>query len=382
MAEVTAGVRQSGVREQRATALIFLATGFCIAVWAPLIPFAKARLGIDEAQVGLLLFCLGFGSILAMPITGVMTTRYGCRAIILGGGVLFAASLPLLAIAPSIVTLAISLAIFGAAIGTVDVAMNIQAVMVEKDSGRTMMSGFHGLYSLGGIVGAGGASGLLMLGLTPLGASVSFGALALLVLAVSFTGLLPFGNHDPHAPPLVLPRGFVMFIGLLCFLTFLAEGAILDWSALFLIDERAFDREAAGYGFACFAAAMTLGRLLGNRIVTRFGGFRVMIIGGLISASGFALTVLVPMPVVALLGFVLVGLGASNIVPVLFTAAARQTAMPPSLAIAAVTTLGYAGVLAGPAAIGFVADNSSIGVAFAMLGVAMVFVAASGRVAR
>ena len=155
MAEVadgTVGMRRSGVREQRATALIFLVAGFCIAVWAPLIPFARARLGIDEAEVGLLLLCLGFGSILAMPITGVMTTRYGCRAIIIGSVLVFAACLPLLAVAPTFAALAISLAVFGAAIGTVDVAMNIQAVMVEKDSGRTMMSGFHGFFSLGGIV--------------------------------------------------------------------------------------------------------------------------------------------------------------------------------------------------------------------------------------
>ena len=372
----------SGTREQWATRLIFLVTGFSVAAWAPLVPFAQARLGLDAGALGVLLLCLGGGSILAMPITGVMTTRYGCRAILIAGVVVFAATLPMLAVVSDFMTMALVLAVFGGSIGTVDVAMNIQAVIVEKDSRRAMMSGFHGLYSLGGILGAGGVGALLLLGLTPLAATLCFTLLALAVLAVSVRGLLPFGNDDGgSAPAFVLPRGFVAFIGLLCFLMFLAEGAVLDWSAVFLVSARSIDLAAAGYGYALFAVAMTAGRLLGDRIVTHFGGIRTVTIGGILAAAGFGLLVLVPTQVAALLGFLLVGLGASNVVPVLFTIAGRQKDMPPSLAIAAVTTLGYAGILAGPALIGFVAHLTDLSVAFAILAVSMLFVGLSGRFA-
>lgn len=373
----------TGSREQFATRLVFLAVGFAIAAWAPLVPFAKARLAIDEGELGLLLLCLGGGSILAMPATGVLATRYGCRLVLAGGIFVFSAALPLLALAPNFATMAIALIFFGGAIGTVDVTINIQAIIVEKDSRRSMMSGFHGLYSLGGMLGAGGVSALLLLGASPLIAAFCYSVSGLVALALAFRGLLPYGNIDGQSsPPFVLPRGFVTFIGMLCFLVFLAEGAVLDWSAVYLVSELGFDPAAAGYGYALFAVAMTLGRLFGDSIVSRLGGVRIMVFGGLLAAAGFALPLLIPSQAAALIGFLLVGLGASNTVPVLFTAAGRQTEMPPSLAVAAVTTLGYAGILVGPALIGFIAQGSSIGFAFALIALSMLFVALSGRAVR
>lgn len=372
----------SGRRERVATRLTFLATGFAMAAWAPLVPFAKMRLGLDEAALGLLLLALGAGSIAAMPVTGVLTTRYGCRAILAVGMTVFALTVPVLAIAPSFATMALALAVFGASIGTVDVAMNIQAVIVEKDAGRPMMSGFHGHFSLGGMLGAGGVSLLLMLGLTPFAAAIAVGLLVLVVLALVFNGLLPYANHGGEsAPAFVLPRGFVIFVGLLSFVLFLAEGAVLDWSAVFLTAERGLDPAAGGYGYALFAVAMTIGRLLGDRIVAALGGVAVLTVGGFVTAAGFAL-LLVPSQFAALSGFLLIGVGASNVVPVLFSAAAAQKQMPASLAIAAVTTLGYAGILVGPALIGFVAHVASLNTAFAALALIMVLVGLSGRVAR
>ena len=184
--------------------------------------------------------------------------------------------------------------------------MNIQAVMVEKDSGRAMMSGFHGLFSLGGILGAGGMSGLLLFGVSPLAALFSFGLFALILLVIARPGLLSYGNAEAgDAPPFALPHGIVIFVGLLCFIVFLAEGSVLDWSALFLVSERAFDPAAGGYGYALFAVAMTTGRLLGDKIVARLGGARVITLGGLIAAAGFALPILVPFAAASLLGFFL-----------------------------------------------------------------------------
>lgn len=374
----------TGPREQVATRLVFLVAGVAMAAWAPLVPFAKLRLGIEEGALGLLLLCLGFGSILAMPITGVLASRFGCRAIIVVSSIAVALILPFLALADSIVTLGIALALFGASVGTVDVAMNIQAVMVEKDSGRNMMSGFHGLFSLGGIVGAGGVSLLLGLGVTPIMATAAISGLLLVLLVVSYSGLLPYGNREAGKTPLfVLPKGVVIFIGLLCFLVFLGEGAILDWSAVFLIGQHMVDPAHAGFGYTMFAVAMTAGRLGGDWIVKTLGGLWVIIGGGTLAAAGFLLAVFAPNPTLAAMGFLLVGLGASNIGPVFFTAAGNQTRMPPSLAIAAITTFGYAGILVGPALIGFVAQQWSLSFAFVLVAAGFFLVGVLGpRVAR
>ncbi|HEV7274864.1 MAG TPA: MFS transporter [Devosiaceae bacterium] len=373
----------AGRREQIATRAIFLVAGIAMAAWAPLVPFAKARLGVDEGVLGLLLLCLGLGSIVAMPVTGVLANRFGCRSVLVGGTIVLALVVPWLALAPTVPVLAVALALFGASLGTVDVTMNVQAVMVEKDSGRAMMSGFHGLFSLGGIIGAGGVGVLLGLGLTPLYATLIIVAMLLGLLAFAWSGLVPYGNREAERTPLfVLPKGFVVFLGILAFIVFLAEGAVLDWSALFLVSAHGVAASSAGFGYAAFAVAMTAGRLTGDAIVSRLGGTLVMVLGGGLSAAGFALAVFAPNELVALLGFLLVGLGASNIVPVLFTSVGRQTAMPASLAVAAMTTVGYAGILAGPAMIGFVAEISSLGTGFLLIALGLIFVAATGPLAR
>lgn len=369
----------SGRREQMGTRAMFLVAGLAMAGWAPLVPFAKARADISDGALGLVLLCLGLGSLAAMPATGVLTARFGCRAVMACASIVVAAILPVLGLANDVVTLAVALAIFGAGIGALDVAMNIQAVMVEKDSGKHMMSGFHGLFSLGGILGAGGVSLLLRAGLTPVQAILCISVVAIVLLAVSRSGLLPYGNRDAETASLfILPRGIVAVIGLLCFIVFLGEGAVLDWSALLLINAHGANPDLAGFGYAVFAVAMTIGRLTGDRMVKTFGGPRILAAGGAISAAGFVLAVLAPTQLLAFGGFLLVGLGASNIVPVLFTAAGAQTRMPAGQAIAAVTTIGYAGILLGPAAIGGIAQVWTLGTAMLLIAVGLVAVAIVG----
>ncbi|WFS04304.1 MFS transporter (plasmid) [Rhizobium tumorigenes] len=368
----------AGALEQWATRAGFLIAGSAMAAWAPLVPLAKLRVGADDGALGMVLLCLGLGSIVSMPLVGILASRFGCRAVIVTSTLVLALVLPLLAVVDTIGGLAISLALFGASVGAVDVAINIQAVMVEKDSKRNMMSGFHGLFSVGGILGAGGMSLLLGAGVAPPIATLMFSALLVVLLVLSFSGLLPYGNREVgHTPLFTLPRGIVAFIGLLCFLAFLAEGAILDWSAIFLIGAHLVDPAHAGFGYTMFALAMTAGRLSGDWIVKALGGMKVVVGGGLISALGFLLAVIAPNQPLAFAGFLLVGLGASNIVPVLFTAAGRQALMPPSHAIAAITTIGYSGMLVGPAAIGFVAQHWSLNAAFVLVAAGMAFVALS-----
>lgn len=371
----------SGLREQWATRAAFLVVGVSVGAWAPLVPFAKERLGADDASLGALLLCLGLGSVVTMPLGGILLGRFGCRALILLPGIVLCLAMPLLAVSASFASLAVVLVAFGGAMGTMDVAMNTQAVLVEKDSTRPMMSGFHGMWSVGGIVGSAFVSLLLWLGATPLLAIALVAVGCAVLLAVSAPGLLPYGNKEADVPLFVAPRGLVLVLGVLCFIVFLAEGVVLDWGALFLSD-KGMDTAHAGFGYAAFATAMTTGRLLGDRVVAALGGVRILLFGSLLVAAGFALAVYADAPVVAIVGFVLVGAGASNIVPVLFSLGGRQTLMPGSHAVAAITTVGYAGVLLGPAMVGFVAQATSLPTALLLVAALMLVVTACARIAR
>ena len=368
----------AGRAEQHSTRLLFLLAGFSAAAWASLVPVAKAATGVNEGQLGLVLLCLGIGSLLAMPVSGVVSTRHGCRKVLMVCGVALCACLPLLASVQNVFTLAAALFFFGAMIGTFDCVMNIQAVIVERDSKRPLMSGFHGFYSLGGLLGAATTSTIMDLGVSPF-ATVSAIALAgVLLLMLIRRHVLPYGN-PAEGPPFALPRGEVLFLGMLCMTVFLVEGSMMDWSAVMLTENHGMPVAQAGYGFAAFSLTMTFGRLTGDRIVARVGRRSVVTVGGLLAMGGILLATLVPLWQAALLGYAMVGLGCSNIVPVLFTAVGRQTSMPQSVAVPAMSTLGYAGVLAGPAAIGFIAHHSSLPMAFLLGAALMLFVAISGR---
>ncbi|WP_314330895.1 MFS transporter [Lautropia mirabilis] len=368
----------AGRAEQHSTRLLFLLAGFSAAAWASLVPVAKAATGVNEGQLGLVLLCLGIGSLLAMPVSGVVSTRHGCRKVLMVCGVALCACLPLLASVQNVFTLATALFFFGAMIGTFDCVMNIQAVIVERDSKRPLMSGFHGFYSLGGLLGAATTSTIMDLGVSPF-ATVSAIALAgVLLLMLIRRHVLPYGN-PAEGPPFALPRGEVLFLGMLCMTVFLVEGSMMDWSAVMLTENHGMPVAQAGYGFAAFSLTMTFGRLTGDRIVARVGRRSVVTVGGLLAMGGILLATLVPLWQAALLGYAMVGLGCSNIVPVLFTAVGRQTSMPQSVAVPAMSTLGYAGVLAGPAAIGFIAHHSSLPMAFLLVAALMLFVAISGR---
>ncbi len=370
--------RQPGSTEQISTRLAFLITGLAMSAWAPLVPFAQERLGVNEATLGALLLCLGGGSLVAMPLTGPLVNRFGCRRFLALSLLLMCTSLVFLGVASTIPGLALTLLIFGMALGATDVAMNMQAVIVEQASGRSMMSGFHGFYSLGGIFGAVIISGLLWLNLTPFQSLLILTGALLVMLVYTVPRLLPYGNNPggKREPFFVLPRGKVLLLGSLCFIAFLAEGSVLDWSAVFLTQVRGVDPVQAGLGFACFSVAMTVARLTGDRIVQRMGGKRILLLGGGCAALGFAIVVTVHSTIAAYLGFTLIGLGASNIVPVLFTAAGNQKSMPMGLAISAVVSMGYAGLLAGPALIGFVAEFSSLSISLLMVAMGLLMLAA------
>jgi len=366
-----------GRLEQFSTRVAFFIAGFSLAAWAPLVPYAKTRVGLDEGTLGLLLLCLGVGSIIAMPLAGALAARVGCRRVLLLSSAIICLCLPLLATVSSLPLLVAVLFVFGASMGALDCAVNVQAIIVERASGNTMMSGFHGLFSLGGIVGAAGVAGLLSLGASPLMAMFVVVAIVLFALLKAAPHFLTYASES-DGPAFAVPRGVVLFLGLLCFTVFLSEGAMLDWSAVFLSELRGVETSYAGLGYAVFAFTMTLGRLFGDPVVRRVGPRRVVILGGLCAAAGLALATLLPTWQAALLGYALVGAGCSNIVPICYSALGRQKSMPENVAVPALTTLGYAGILIGPAAIGFIAHASSLELAFMIVAGMLLAVAAAG----
>lgn len=361
------------------TRTIFLINGLGMSAWAPLVPFARDRLQLSGASLGALLLCLGIGSLAAMPVTGTLVARFGCRRVMCFSTLLVLMMMPLLATADSHLVMAAALMLFGAGLGMLDVAMNYQAVQVEQAADKPMMSGFHGFFSLGGILGAGTVSLLLSQSFSPLAATLVVMAVMMLLLLWRLPVLMNERLHQPDQPWLVIPRGWVAFLGLLCFILFLAEGAVLDWGALLLLQNPEMSPAWAGLGYAVFSVAMTLGRFSGDKIIQRFGRYPVMLTGALTAAAGMSLAVWLPWPEIALLAFLLVGFGLSNTVPMLFNAAGNQQDMPANLAISAMTTLGYAGILSGPALIGFISQWISLSGAFLAIALLLLAVAASAR---
>ncbi|WP_394766720.1 MFS transporter [uncultured Paludibaculum sp.] len=379
-----AQVRKVLARARTATRLTFLVAGIAMAAWAPMVPYAKARLGLDEATLGLVLLALGAGSAVSMPLVGLLAHHWGYRRVIVGASLLASLALPLLTWVPGVAGLTATLFGYGFLLGTMDVAMNSHAVEVERRDGRALMSGFHGLFSVGGLVGSGGLSALLSFGL-PLPAAATVIAVVLAVVVMSQrTNLLPAqaSTDSSLSARLHLPDRLLMLLGLLCFVSFLAEGALLDWSAVFLRDVRAVAPSLAGLGYSSFSVAMAVGRLAGDAAIMRLGAVLAVRVGAAVAAAGLLLAALVPTVSASLIGFALVGLGAANIVPVMFSAAGRLPGRVPSMSLATVTALGYAGMLTGPALIGFVAHASSLSLALSLVAALLLCVSAAARIVR
>ena len=368
MEELGEKSQEIGVREVNATRAIFFVSGFGAASWAPLVPVLRERLAIGDDLLGILLLCIGIGSLLTMPIAGFLAGRFGCRRVLAVDSVVFAALLILLAVVGDIHFAVPALLAFGAAMGILDVTVNIHAVRVEQLLKKRLMSGMHALWSMGGFLGAGLFTVWHSLGLTALGATACSSTL-MVILALAFMRFLLAGRSESGGKKLAAPRGVVVFIALVAGISFLVEGAVMDWSGVFLTEVRSMDMSLAGTGFASFSAAMLLMRLLGDAIVNRVGARRVVLAGSIIAITGFLIVILSPAGKLLFLGFFAIGFGCANIVPIFFSLMGRQRDMPLNAAVSSVSTFGYLGVLMGPAAIGFIAHSTSLLASFVLLAV-------------
>lgn len=356
----------------------FFIAGLCLAVWAPLVPYVRLSIPMSDATFGLMLLCIGVGSLTCMPLSALLTNHFSIRSCLFMVTLLLLAALLTLATASSLWLLGAALFTFGGSMGVLDVILNIQGLSVENRANRSMMSNFHGMFSLGTIAGS-----LLMITLLTLGLSPMFSTLTLLstVFLLSVFAVRGYLNERTLSSKdaFIWPNGCILLVGLMCFIVYLAEGVILDWSALYLIENKHIATAQAGLGYACFSAMVATGRFIGDGLVQLLGRVRVIVGGGLLAAAGVTLSILSTHWGLGLVGFALCGLGCANVSPVLISSLNKQTHMPTHLAITAATTIGFAGVLAGPAMMGAVAHYSSLSAAFAVLAGLLLVVAMLGH---
>ena len=407
----------------------FLAAGFAIAAWAPIIPFIKERFILDEHGLGLLLLCVGAGSLFSSPLAGFLTSRLGCKIPIFGATITWACCIGLISVVNNIYLMAATLFVFGMSAVILEVTSNINGAMIEQLTGKTVMSGLHALYSLGGLTGSFGvtfilgaqagvvfaasAAALFMLSIVLIGGRYLFNRAQLSAeehgqaaysSAASEATAAPapqdtatdaatdadakqqlhqaqkqqlkkeIGQTQRELPEKILQKRYVlhpiilMISFMLCVL-YLTEGAMLDWSGVFLYEERGIDLEKAGYGYAAFAVMMTTFRFLGDRLVGIIGRRHLIVLGTITICCGFILSALVDHLSTNLICFALIGIGSSNVIPQLVSYVAKIKDVPMHISVTLVNSFGFTGVLVGPAIIGFVAHRITLPWTFVVLGV-------------
>jgi MFS family permease len=352
----------------------FFVNGALFGSWVSRIPEIRGELGLSKGVLGTVLLGLAIGAVVGLPMAGAAVSRRGSQIITIASTMLYCAALPLLALASSAPTLALSLATFGVVASGLDVAMNVQGAMVERIYGRSIMSSLHAFFNLGGFAGAAGGSVAAAAGASPRVHFLTAAILLLLTGLVASTRLLPDVRAEDVGALFVRPTRTLAVLAAISFCVLLAEGAMADWSALFLRSEAGASASRAALGFAAFSAAMTVGRFAGDAITERFGRATVIRWGGATASMGLIGVLTTSNPAIAIAGFALTGIGLAASFPLALSAAAVQEGSP-STNIAAVSTAGYSGFMAGPPMIGIVAEatNLRLGLGIVALLAAMVF---------
>ncbi|MEU9844208.1 MFS transporter [Actinomadura sp. NPDC048032] len=350
-------------RARAAVTLAFAAHGLLGAAWVARIPQIKEHLGLGEGAMGVALLGAPVGVVAAVRFAGRIVGRWGSRATTIAAGAAGALALVPLGLAWNLGALILSLLLMGASLGLMDVAMNAQGVAVERGYGRPLMSGLHGSYSIGTLLAALAGSAAAHAGVpVPLHLAVAAAALIAL-LALGCRGLLDrsadeLPEPDGDAPaPARSPRRPLIMLGVIGLCSFVGEGAMADWSAIYLRENLGTGPGVAGLGYAGCAVAMTVGRLTGDQVVARFGPVPVLRGGSLAAALGLGLGLAAGDPTAAVAGFTLFGLGVAVVAPVTFSAAGNVPGVPAAAGISRVTGVGYLGLLGGPPVIGFIAQG-------------------------
>ena len=357
-------------KHRAAVGALFFLLGLCFATWASRIPSIQQRMGVSDGQLGLVLFAIPAGQLLSLPLAGWLVAKQGSRRVVLAGVLLYAGALAALGWAASLYQLVPLLMVFGIGGNLTNIAVNTQAVNVERLYTKPIMASFHGLWSLAGFAGA--AIGTVMIGarVPPGFHFLLIGGLIVAGLAVSAGHVVRHdSNVDPDQPAFVRPDRHLLGLGAIAFCALICEGAMFDWSGVYFKKVLQVDKNWVGAGYTAFMSTMALGRFGADGLAARLGPRRVIQLSGLLTATGLAVAVAFPVLPAALLGFLLVGFGTSSVVPLVYSAAGRSTTMSAGMALASVSTIGFVGFLLGPPVIGLIAGASSLRVSLALIAV-------------
>ena len=370
-------------RRRWACRWLFFCAGFLFATWGVHIPTIKSVYGLGVGAIGALVLAAGIGSILGLTQAGWLIARHGARRVAWWGGLVSAVAIAGLLYMPALPVLWLLLGVYGAAAGLLDVAMNADGSELEHLAERPLMSGLHGMFSLGGMAGAAAGAAALH-AQWPAEAHLAAAALGCAALIGWSVRQMPVGGTaaaagDAARERFALPRGQLALLGLLAGLGFVVEGAVYDWSVLFVQTERGAAQQVAALAYAAFSATMAATRFGGDALRARWSSLVLLRGSAALAAMAMALVLLSGEPWLALAGFALAGVGLANVVPVLFSAAARVPGVAPAQGISAVAAIGYFGFMVGPSVIGFVAHGSSLTTALWLVAACAVVLAAVAR---
>ena len=361
------------------TNAFFICSGFTYAIWGVHIAVIDKKFSLNKAELTWLLFAMALGAILTMGPAGRTISKIGSARTCQIGGALLALSTMCIMITPHYLLLIAVLFIYGSTTSIFDTAMNAQAVTVEKALNKSCLSSMHGMFSLGGMLGAFAAS--IWIG-QQLPSWLLFFITALITATVAILGSLNLLSDSTHNIELnaikTSEKNYTLIaLGFLSFLGLLVEGAMYDWTSIYMRDIVKSETSWIGSGYAGFCIGMILGRFNGDRVRTTFGNLPVLVASGIIASTGIVCVLVFPFTLIAIAGFSLAGLGGANFVPVLFSVASKNKSLPPSEAIALVARLGYFGFLLGPVLIGYIANYFGLPVAFLMVGFFALIIAVS-----
>ena len=344
-------------RHRLSTYIGYIILGLAFGLWAMLVPFVKDRLHVDKAQLGMLLLLIATGAVISMFFTGLTAAKLGCKKTVITG---------------------LFMLLFGVGRGMLDVTLNIQGAIVEESMQKHLMAGFHSMYSFGVFFGILIVTFLLKFTSSTYAAFILVGLIFILLLSI-IPALLSYGGEKPQKL-FIKPTRILFVLGIICFIAFVAEGVILDWSALFMREVRNIQPEYAGYSFSLFYITMGIFRFLGDKTAEKFSIKTILFASSILAILGIYIMLYVPYNIASFIGFTLAGAGLANMVPVTISAAGKyRGSMPLSIAVSAVATIGYFGTLIGPSVMGFVSENTSLTTAFSLIGLLLLIITIISR---
>lgn len=357
-------------RVRFAISLFYFGQGVVFASWASRIPDLKSTLQLSDAALGSILLALPLGQLLTMPISGRLTTIFGSRRMLTIGAPLYALSLILLGLATVGWQLAIFLFLLGISGNICNIALNTQGVAGETYYGKPIMTSFHGAWSVGGFTGA--LVGLVMMNfhLSPFIHFCIIAAIVWLHIVINYRFLLPGQKSSSSNKPKLFtkPQGVLVQLGIIGFCSMATEGAMFDWSGVYFKEIVKAPQSLVILGYTSFMIMMATGRFLGDKIITKYGRKRSLQVSGIIITTGMFTAVLFPYLIPSVIGFMLVGIGVSGIVPMVYSIAGTNTKVSPGIALAMVSGVSYFGFLMGPPLIGYISELSSLRYSYAFIG--------------